>query len=112
MATGIACGMTSPGIFTFCQTLAGPHAVGRWYGAQNGFSNFAGVVGPALTGFALEKTGTFLLPFAITSMLCVVGGLAWVFIVGRIEQVSWAPKREASSAQPSVRLEANSDLDC
>ena len=103
MAAGVGCGMTSPGIFTFCQTLAGPHAVGRWYGAQNGFSNFAGVVGPALTGFALEKTGNFLLPFAITSMLCVVGGLAWVFMVGRIEQVRWAPKREASSAQPSVK---------
>jgi ACS family D-galactonate transporter-like MFS transporter len=91
MATGIGCGMTSPGIFTFCQTLAGPHAVGRWYGAQNGFSNFAGVVGPALTGFVLERTGNFLLPFAITSVLCVVGGLAWVFVVGRIEQVNWAP---------------------
>jgi MFS family permease len=103
VATGIGCGMTSPGIFTFCQTLAGPHAVGRWYGAQNGFSNFAGVVGPALTGFVLERTGNFLLPFAITSMLCVAGGLAWVFIVGRIEQVSWAPKREASSTQPSVK---------
>src|ERR1700675_2949436 len=103
MAAGIGCGMTSPGIFTFCQTLAGPHAVGRWYGAQNGFSNFAGVVGPALTGFVLERTGNFLLPFAITSVLCVVGGLAWVFMVGRIEQVSWLPKREASIAQPALK---------
>jgi MFS transporter, ACS family, D-galactonate transporter len=103
MAAGIGCGMTSPGIFTFCQTLAGPHAVGRWYGAQNGFSNFAGVVGPTLTGFVLERTGNFLLPFAITSVLCIVGGLAWVFMVGRVEQINWAPKREASSALPSIK---------
>jgi MFS family permease len=103
IAAGIGCGMTSPGIFTFCQTLAGPHAVGRWYGAQNGFSNFAGVVGPTLTGFVLDRTGNFLLPFAITSVLCVVGGLVWVFMVGRIEQVNWTPKREASNAQLSVK---------
>jgi MFS family permease len=103
MAAGIGCGMTSPGIFTFCQTLAGPHAVGKWYGAQNGFSNLAGVVGPALTGFVVQGTGNFVMPFAITSLLCVVGGLAWVFLVGPVEQINWAPKREASIAPASVR---------
>jgi MFS transporter, ACS family, D-galactonate transporter len=103
MAAGIGCGMTSPGIFTFCQTLAGPHAVGKWYGAQNGFSNLAGVVGPALTGFVVQATGNFVMPFAITSLLCVVGGLAWVFLVGRIEQINWPPKTEASITPASVQ---------
>jgi MFS family permease len=103
MAAGIGCGMTSPGIFTFCQTLAGPHAVGKWYGAQNGFSNLAGVVGPALTGFVVQGTGNFVMPFAITSLLCVVGGLAWVFLVGRIEPINWAPRREACIAPASVQ---------
>jgi MFS family permease len=103
MAAGIGCGMTSPGIFTFCQTLAGPHAVGKWYGAQNGFSNLAGVVGPALTGFVVQGTGNFVMPFAITSLLCVVGGLAWVFLVGPVEQINWMPKREASIAPASVQ---------
>ena len=102
MAAGVGCGMTSPGIFTFCQTLAGPHAVGKWYGAQNGFSNLAGVVGPALTGFVVQAAGNFLMPFAITSLLCVVGGLAWVFMVGRVEQIDWTPKRKASIAPASV----------
>jgi MFS family permease len=103
MAAGIGCGMTSPGIFTFCQTLAGPQAVGKWYGAQNGFSNLAGVVGPALTGFVVQATGNFVMPFAITSSLCLAGGLAWVFLVGRIEQINWAPKREASITPASVQ---------
>src|ERR1700746_808972 len=102
MAAGVGCGMTSPGIFTFCQTLAGPQAVGKWYGAQNGFSNLAGVVGPSLTGFVVQATGNFLMPFAITSLLCVVGGLAWVFMVGRVEQIDWKPKRKASIAPASV----------
>ena len=103
MAAGVGCGMTAPGIFTFCQTLAGPHAVGKWYGAQNGFSNLAGVVGPALTGFVVQGTGNFVMPFAITSLLCVVGGLAWVFLVGRVKQIDWTPKREASIAPASAQ---------
>jgi len=102
IAAGVGCGMTAPGIFTFCQTLAGPCAAGKWYGAQNGFSNSAGVIGPALTGFVVQRTGNFLVPFAITSLFCVLGALAWVFIVGRIEQVDWAPKREVSIAPASA----------
>jgi ACS family D-galactonate transporter-like MFS transporter len=102
MAAGVGCGMTGPGLFTFPQTLAGTQAVGRWYGWQNGFANLAGVVGPSLTGFVLQWTGNFRAPFAITAALCIAGGLAWVFIVGRVEQVSWAPASEASVAPVSA----------
>ena len=79
--------MTGPGLYTFPQTLAGPHAVGKWYGWQNGFANFAGITGPALTGFVLEATGKYVAPFAITAAICLAGALAWVFVVGRVEQV-------------------------
>jgi len=103
MAAGVGCGMTAPGIFAFAQTLAGPQATGKWYGAQNGFSNLAGVVGPALTGFVLERTGNFVAPFTITAALCIVGGLAWVFMVGRIEQVNWMSEGEASIATASAQ---------
>ena len=37
-------------------------------------------------------------------VLCVVGGLAWVFMVGRVEQICWAPESEASIAP--VRAQA------
>jgi ACS family D-galactonate transporter-like MFS transporter len=98
MAAGVGCGMTGPGLFTFPQTLAGTQAVGRWYGWQNGFANLAGVVGPSLTGFILQWTGNFRAPFAITATLCIAGGLAWVFIVGRVEQVRWVPASKATVA--------------
>jgi len=94
MAAGIGCGLTGTGIFAFCQTLAGSHAVGKWYGAQNGFANFAGVIGPSLTGFVVQRTGNFLVPFAITSAICIVGGLAWVFVVRRVEPVIWIQQCE------------------
>jgi MFS family permease len=98
LAAGFGCGMTGPGLYTFPQTLAGPAAVGKWYGWQNGFANFAGITGPALTGFVLQHTGKFLAPFAITAAICVMGALAWVLLVGRVEEVNWASKRDAVTA--------------
>jgi MFS family permease len=94
MAVGVGSGIAGSGIFAFSQTLAGPQAAGRWTGLQNGFANLAGVVAPALTGFAVDQTGSFAAPLAITAGVLVVGALAWVFVVGRVEQVSWATKGE------------------
>src|SRR6266700_6276493 len=45
IVTGVGCGIGNSGIWAFTQTLAGPHAVGRWTGLQNSFANLAGVVG-------------------------------------------------------------------
>jgi MFS transporter, ACS family, D-galactonate transporter len=89
MAVGVGSGIGGAGIFAFAQTLAGPQTAGRWTGLQNGFANLAGVVAPALTGFAVDRTGSFVAPMAITAGVLVAGGLAWVFIVGRVEQVRW-----------------------
>ena len=92
MVAGVGCGLSSPGIYAFCQRIAGPEAVGRWYGPQNGFANFAGIIGPSLTGFVLDHTGSFFWPFAVTSAISLIGVVAWVFIVGEVEPVV-APTR-------------------
>jgi ACS family D-galactonate transporter-like MFS transporter len=102
LAAGFGCGMTGPGLYTFPQTLAGPGAVGKWYGWQNGFANFAGITGPALTGFVLQHTGSFFAPFAITAALCMCGALAWVLVVGRVEQVDWGKKSRSVVASASL----------
>src|SRR5260370_7610539 len=68
IVTAVGCGIGNSGIWAFSQTLAGPHAVGRWTGLQNGFANMAGVVGPALTGFIVGWPGTFQLPLLITAL--------------------------------------------
>jgi hypothetical protein len=65
---------------------------------QNGFGNFAGLIGPALTGFVLDKTGGFLAPFAITVAMLILGFISWVPVVGRIEEVSWASRRDSIDA--------------
>jgi len=87
---GFGCGAVSPGIFAFCHRIAGPKAVGKWYGSQNGISNLAGVVAPSLTGFVLEHTGSFVAPFIITSTLCFAGILLWTLLVAKVEPLDWA----------------------
>ena len=99
LAAAVGCGMTSPGLFLFPQTLAGPQAVGKWFGWQNAFGNFAGVIGPAVTGIVVQGSGSFLAPFAIAGALSVVGGMTWLFVVGRLEPVRWEERREAVMAR-------------
>jgi MFS transporter, ACS family, D-galactonate transporter len=96
LVVGIGSGVAGAGPFAFSQTLAGPHATGKWSGLQNGFANFAGVIAPALTGFLVDRTGNFLAPLAITALVLVSGGISWVFVVGRVEEVSWKPEQRGA----------------
>ncbi len=89
LATGVGAGMQSAGVFAFGQTLAGTDGVGRWTGLQNGFANLAGVIGPALTGFLVDRTGNFAVALAIAAVISIAGGCAWVFVVGRVEPIRW-----------------------
>lgn len=93
VAVGMGCGTARSGPFAFSQTLAGPRATGKWTGLQNGFVNLSGVVAPALTGVLVDRTGKFLVPLAIAVVMLVAGGLAWLFVVGPVEQVSWKSER-------------------
>jgi MFS family permease len=98
MLAAVGSGVTGSGVLLFPQALAGPNACGHWTGLQNGFANFAGVIGPFLTGVAVDRTGTFLAPFAITAAVLIAGGIGWVVIVGPLEQVEWKPKPTSAQA--------------
>jgi MFS family permease len=102
LLAGVGCGMTSATLFAFGQTLAGPLGVGRWIGLQNGFANFAGVIGPALTGFLVDRTGHFAAALVISAAVCVVGGLAWVLVVGRVEPIRWKSSVSLSDVSEAV----------
>lgn len=86
----VGSGVGNSGNFAFPQTLAGPHAVGKWVGLQNGFANLSGVAGPALTGFLIDATGHFGIALAIAAFLMVVGGAGWVLGVEKVEQVEFS----------------------
>jgi MFS family permease len=86
---GISFGFVSPNLFAVGQTLAGPRASGLWIGAQNSLGNTAGIVGPLLTGYLIDRTHSFGWAFAATGVSALLGVIGWAWIVRRVEPVEW-----------------------
>ncbi|MCU1300018.1 MAG: major facilitator superfamily 1 [Candidatus Sulfotelmatobacter sp.] len=107
LLTGASLGLPCSNLNAVTQTLAGPHAVGRWMGTQNFVANLAGAVAPALTGFLVGRTGYFYWPFLITSVMAWVGALHWVFVVGRVEPVTWGVRAKAIAASIPAGVEGS-----
>lgn len=89
LACAVGSGAANAGTFAFAQTLAGPHAAGRWVGLQNGIANIAGVAGPAISGFLVDWTGHFAAAFALAALITLGGAFAWCLGVRRVEQVDF-----------------------
>jgi nitrate/nitrite transporter NarK len=98
MAAGVSMGFASSNNWAITQTLAGREAAGRWTGIQNGFGNLGGVVSPWLTGFVVDRTGSFFLAFAVTSGVVVVGTALYFALIPRVAPIKWvsAPPAEAT----------------
>jgi MFS family permease len=96
---GVAFGLSSATIFATAQTLAGPTATGRWVGFQNMVGNLAGVLGPAITGFMVDRSGHFFTAFGLAIGVALTGVLAWVAIVPPITPLIWNRPRVAPLVQ-------------
>jgi predicted MFS family arabinose efflux permease len=90
-------GVGSSNIWAITQILAGPQAAGRWTGFQNFIGNFAGMIGPAVTGVVLDRTGHLGWAFAITAAVALIGTTAWLFLVGPVVPVTWHKKIQADA---------------
>jgi cyanate permease len=88
LLAAVGSGAAGCGVFLFSQTIAGPRAVGQWSALQNGFGNFAGLIGPTLTGFLVDRSGHFFSAFALAAAVSLAGSAVWAFAV-RFEQVDW-----------------------
>jgi MFS family permease len=93
-------GVGSSNVWAITQTLAGPHAAGRWSGFQLFVGNMSGVLAAALTGIIVQRTGHFYLAFVMLAVMALTGACIWIFVVGPVEQVDWrrAPKAVAVAA--------------
>lgn len=91
--TGLFLGLSMCNSWAIPQMLAGPRMVGRWVGVQNFVGNLSGAVAPALTGFLLDRTGSFYWPFFITAVVAWIGGIGWWFVVGPLDEVNWDDHR-------------------
>jgi MFS family permease len=83
-------GLGSSNVFAIGQTLAGPRAAGKWIGVQNALGGISGIVGPMITGFIIDATGSFRLTFVVAAVIALVGIVSWLFVVRRIEPLVWA----------------------
>ena len=98
MLTGFALGASTSNLWAITQRLAGKQAVGRWCGIQLFIGNSSGIVSPAVAGYLLDRTGQFFWPFLIVSFVLWMGALSWIFIVGPVEPVDWAPKEHLQTS--------------
>ncbi|HEY2859760.1 MAG TPA: MFS transporter [Terracidiphilus sp.] len=85
VCVSVGSGIASSGPYAMGQTLAGPHLAGRWVGLQNCFANIAGIIGPALTGFLVDRTGSFVVALTLVALVAVMGALSWMFGISRTE---------------------------
>jgi MFS family permease len=74
-------GLATANYWALTQTLLPGAAIGRIVGIQNFAANLPGVVAPIITGWLVEKTGTFTAPLEAVLAALVVGVAAYLFLV-------------------------------
>ena len=74
----------------FALSLAGPHAAGKWMGFQNGVGNVAGIVCPLITGWIVDRTGSFSSAFVVAAAVALAGVVCWCVVVRRVTPLAWS----------------------
>jgi MFS family permease len=90
LGCGVCLGANGASFWPISQTLAGPVAAARWVGLQNAIANCAGILAPLITGFIVDRTGSFADAFLVASVMAVVGVIGWGVIIRRVEPIRWA----------------------
>jgi nitrate/nitrite transporter NarK len=87
VAACIALGLFTSNVWAITQILAGEKTAGQWTGIQNFIGNLGGVVSPIVAGEIVQRTGSFFLAFAVAAGVLVGGAMAYLMLVGRVEEV-------------------------
>jgi MFS family permease len=89
LAFSVANGLGAFSVFSIGQSIAGPRCAGKWIGIQNGFAGLSGVIGPLLTGWSIDATGSYRVAFLIAAAVIVAGMVCWGLVVRRVEPLDW-----------------------
>src|SRR2546425_1265145 len=89
IASCVSLGIYTSNVWAITQTLAGEEAAGKWTGIQNFIGNLGGV-SPAIAGWIVEQTRSFFLAFMVAAVILVLGAACCLFLVPRVEPLSWA----------------------
>ena len=78
---GCLVGLATGNLLVILQSCAPRGAVGLWTGVYNFIGNIAGILSPLITGFLIEKTGSYTPPFILAAGLIALGPIALWLIV-------------------------------
>jgi ACS family D-galactonate transporter-like MFS transporter len=81
---GCLVGLATGNLLVILQSCAPPAEIGLWTGVYNFVGNIAGILSPLVTGFLIDKTGSYTAPFVLAASLIAVGPLALWTIVGEL----------------------------
>lgn len=84
---GCLVGLATGNLLVILQSCAPPTEIGLWTGVYNFVGNIAGILSPLMTGFLIQRTGSYTPPFILAAALIAVGPLAFWFIVGDLKAV-------------------------
>jgi len=68
-----------PGAWGACMDIGGKYA-GTLSGSMNMMGNLGGALGPVTTGYILQATQNWSIPFYLGSGIYLIGAVAWMFI--------------------------------
>jgi MFS family permease len=84
-------GLATANYWALTQTLIPGAAIGRISGIQNCACSLAGIVAPILTGWLLQKTGSYEAPMMAILVVLVTGVLSYLLLI----QEKYAPRADA-----------------
>jgi ACS family D-galactonate transporter-like MFS transporter len=87
--------------WAIAQTLAGPDFAGRWSSLQNGIANLSGIIAPWTAGMIVQLNGSSRLAFGVTGAVALLGALAWILLVRRVEPVRWGELQPTVTSRPA-----------
>jgi MFS family permease len=76
-------GVATANYWALTQTVVPGGAIGRIGGLQNTASNLAGVAAPILTGWLIQRTGSYEAPMQAIAVLLLIGAASYAVLVGR-----------------------------
>ena len=98
-------GFFTSNVWAVTQTLAGPQAAGKWTAIQNAIGNLGGVASPLITGWIVQRTGSFVLAFAAATSVLFIGTIVYMSLVSRVRHVF-----EVSAIQQTADVALTVDL--
>lgn len=101
-AASLSFGLYTSNVWAITQCLAGTAAAGKWTGIQNTFGNVSGIVAPALTGWIVQETHSFMWAFAAACGALILSASAFLLLVRRVAPLNWNGNSRIDEYQSTV----------